>query len=416
MAKALALRKALDWAEIYRRRQVIARILSVMQETGEISRGALGADWDGHDVLRRVIDDRRALSNPTPAEQRITEVLVWIYRDRPTRPGGLERRRMKALQDAYQKRGFAPVEAEALQAVIESWQASGEPAKEQAAEKFQQMLASQEVDWLEVMNRMEGVEDPEAEEAEDLPDPPSVDDVSLTGDVRELVRQEMQAFEDAYEAGMVRIARAARTMVNMINGPDVGTTGSANPALAGYDLEAPDEKLFVDHPHIYQYVSLLGYRYEMDHPEKFEEVRNLIIEGVYALRHRKFTLYFLRLFGRKTAINPVMAVETERLTKEQHEREMREANDERVRNAQKLMVRVFRDYLQSPADYLDEDDPQFDTQEEVQDYIRAKLIHPMQDLIEDPTFGQHARDQLKTMRELAADHDAQDTFFRATAE
>jgi hypothetical protein len=227
----------------------------------------------------------------------------------------------------------------------------------------------------------------------------------------------MQAFENAYEAGMTRIARAARTMVQMINGPrSSGSEEGASAAYKGYELDKPDEELFVDHPHIYQYLSLLGYRYELDHPEKFEEVRQFVIDGVYAMRHRKFTLYFLRYFGRKTAINPVMAVETERLTKEQHEREMREANWMRVRNAQKLMTRVFADYLGNPESYLDAEDPQFDSEQEVQDYVRAKLIHPMQDLVEDPTFGDHAREQLEQMRELAREHGAYDQFFRSVAE
>jgi hypothetical protein len=206
-------------------------------------------------------------------------------------------------------------------------------------------------------------------------------------------------------------------MVQMINGPAAaGSEEGETAAFKGYELDEPEEKLFVDHPHIYQYLSLLGYRYEIGAPEKFEGVRELVYDGVYAMRRRKFTLYFLRYFGRKTAINPVMAVETERLTKEQHEREMRETNSERVRNAQKLMTDVFADYLDNPEAYIDKEDPQFDGAAEVQDYVRAKLIHPMQDLIEDPTFGEHARQQLEKMRQLAREHGVEDEFFRATVE
>lgn len=383
MARALALNKALEWGTISERRKIISDILAVMGESGDVPRDALRQDWDGRDGLREMIDYRRGLSNPTPAEQRITDVLMWVYEGRPTPPQGPEKRRIQALEKAYQKKSFARVEGGALEALMKEWTAGQgvEGANAQvaarAAEAFGKMLAGEAVE--------------------------------LDSEAAEFVRARSHEYELAYEEGMSRVARAARTMVNLFeatgNAKYLGWTPAAD--------ETPEERMFVDHPHVYQYVSLLGYRKDPKRPDRFKEVRELVADGVFAMRHRKFVLYFLREFSRKTAINPVMAVETERLTKEEHEREMRQINDERVVQSQRLMERIFVDYLANKGDYQFKD---LDTEEERDEYVRAKLVHAMQDLVEDLKFGATAREHLRAMREAAAAAGQEDYYFRTTVQ
>jgi len=135
---------------------------------------------------------------------------------------------------------------------------------------------------------------------------------------------EADRLEGTYEAGMTSLAQASRLVVEQIVG-----------------LMEKGKRL--DHPHIYQYLSLLNHR--------FSGVWEQTAEGAWLLRHNQFTIRFLSFFATKTTINPFLAVETLRLTREEHEREMRRANIRRMRRAVALLGRIGVDYIQNRDAY-----------------------------------------------------------------
>jgi hypothetical protein len=134
-----------------------------------------------------------------------------------------------------------------------------------------------------------------------------------------------------------------------------------------------EAEIFLDHPHIYQYCSLLAHR--------FPQVREQVGEGVWLLRHNEFCVRFLSYFATRTTINPFMAVETERLTREEHQRMMREANERSMRAAARLLGRLGVDYIVN----RDEFDLEVPDQDE---FIRKFIISALTEVEDEPVIAE----------------------------
>ncbi len=161
--------------------------------------------------------------------------------------------------------------------------------------------------------------------------------------------------------------------------------------LAGASLDVLrqviEDGLYLDHPHIFQYLTLLGYQYD--------PVRAQVEQGAWQLRHSRFTIIYLSEFVRTTTINPVMAVETERLTKEEHERQMNEQNVLRRRESVTLLGKIGLDYIAHRGDY-DLNAPDKD------EFIREHLTHTLEEAAEDEAVADLVAPALKDLREADA--------------
>jgi hypothetical protein len=288
MARALALEKARTWGLVSARRELVNHILSGMQEDGSVLPD-FTLDSEQAALLEGMIAERRANREASYAEDLITDVLEWISDGHPGRPSGPEKRRIGALADSYAKKVFVGEEAAALEELALRWRDDPDAAAREASEAFGMMLIGGQTDLSPAASR--------------------------------LCAERAAQWEGEYRRGMVNVARAARSMIS--------------PIL--------DRGLRLDHPHIYQYLILLQHR--------FDAVRDEVREGAWMMRHREYCVRFLGVFANRTAINPVMAVETVRLTKEEHERLMRRQNQRRLHEAVRLLGRIGSDYVRYPAEY-----------------------------------------------------------------
>ncbi|MFO8006835.1 MAG: hypothetical protein R6V05_03775 [Candidatus Brocadiia bacterium] len=329
MARALALRKAIQWGDITRKRNLLRRVVDAMDEEGRLRSDAL--EPGDIEVLARLVEQRRAEPERTYAEDRITDVLEWIVEGTPTQPTGVERRRMTSLLMQYEKKSFVAGVAEALDQLRQEWSVSDDQTARSAAEKFAVMLEDQAV--------------------------------GLTEAEAELCRQRADAWEDLYRNGTVLLARAGRTVLE-----DIVRQGR-----------------FLDHPHIYQYISILGNR--------FGRVRRHVADGVWMLRHNVFAIRFLGEFAARANINPVMAVETVRLTREEHERMMRRANDRRMLECVRLLGRLGVDYVRNTDEY------ELTRAEEPNEFVRRYVVHTLETLEEDERVGAEATRALEQIRQ-----------------
>jgi hypothetical protein len=291
MARALALEKAVGWERTSSQRALVTEILANMLDDGSLP-SDFQLDGKQLQVLKDMVDERRANTELTYVENRITDVLAWVAGGHQGPPSGTEKRRLAALHEQLAKKVFLGSEAKALKTLMEEWSGSSDAVRQQAAERFAEMLKGEQT--------------------------------ALSPEGLAVCQTEADRLERAYENGMTRLAEASRTVVEDI-----------------VQLMAKGKRL--DHPHIYQYLSLLSSR--------FDGVREQTAAGAWLLRHNQFTIRFLSFFATKTTINPFMAVETLRLTREEHEREMRRANIRRMRLAVELLGRIGVDYLENPDSY-----------------------------------------------------------------
>ena len=334
MARALALRKAIAWGVNSARLDVIEQILAEMDDEGLISADFALTD-DMREVLTDLVAERRADEGMTYAEDQITDMLAWLTDGYPGKPKGPEKRRLKAVGAEYDKRGFVGHELKALEALHEEWDRNAEPAHKSAAGAFAGMIAKSRAE---------------------------LDPAAAT-----LCEQEAVRWEGLYRSGMISLATASRKTAQEIA-----------------RLTAAGEVRAMDHPHLYQYMSLLNHQ--------FEEVRDEIGEGCWALRYNRFAFMFLSEFATRTAINPSMAVETARFTREEHEREMKKANHRRILEAIELLTRVGIDYLQNP-------DPYILNVRDDHDFVRKQVVGRLEEIIDEETIGALAQAALLRVRE-----------------
>ncbi len=333
MARAMALRKAAGWGIMSRRRAVVEAVLEHMGDDGALEEG-FELDDDARAVLRDLADERAANPELSYAEDRVTDVVAWLADGAVEPPKGPEKRRMKALLEQYQKRSFMGTEAEALGWLAEEWHGRTEPGAQDAAEQFRLMLADQPAE--------------------------------LSSESAALCLAEADGWEELYRQGMVRLANTARQMVDQIVA----------------------EGEFLDHPHIYQYLSLLEHR--------FEEVRQQVAEGIWLLRHDRdageFVIRFTSYFATKTAINSSLAVATMRLTREENERQMRRANGRRMREAVRLLGRIGVDYIQNPDAYaIDVRKPG--------EFVQTQTVGALESVADEETIADLVAEALAAMRQ-----------------
>jgi len=257
-------------------------------------------------------------------------VLAWLAKGHPGKPTGQERKRLSALQEQYAKKAFLGTEAAALKALAVEWAQDPDPTAKEAAAQFEKMLAGQRTE--------------------------------LSEKAKALCAKRADEWEGRYRDGMIYVAGASRDMA-----AEIVRTGA-----------------FLDHPHIYQYVSLLEHR--------FDGVRREVAEGVWLMRHDRFTVRFLAESVRKTAINPFLAVPTQRLTREEREREMKRANERRMKEVVRLMGQLGVDYIEHPDDYKDMDkDPD--------EYVRKFIIGALLEVSDEPAISELVKEALTEMRQ-----------------
>jgi len=282
--------------------------------------------------VRNLVLDIIGRQPPNPrmtyAEHRITEVLLWLARGAQTMATGVERRRMESLLARYEKKSFVGAEADALEAIIEEWSSASDETTRQAADKFAAMLRGEATQL-----RPEGAR---------------------------MCYQHADTLEELYHRGIMLLSKAAVTMLE--------------------DIVEADR--YLDHPHIYQYISLLG--------KRFDDVRETIAEGVWLIRTRYYTIRFLTYFASKTSINPVMAVETVRLTREEHERIMQGVNNRRMRECVQLLTRIGLDYVRNGEQYAEPVDDES---------IRKYVIHTLEVLKDDERVDELVADGLARLRQ-----------------
>jgi hypothetical protein len=345
MARALALRRAIGWGEVSARRDVIRQILDVMGEEGSLP-ADFALDQDAQRVLEAMVEERRADPEMTYVEDLITDVLAWVAEGHPGQPRGPEKRRLAALQGGLAKKVFQGAEAEALEQLRSEWAGEADPLKREAARAFARMLA--------------------------------VERVALSPEVAQMCADQADHHEGLFREGMVRIAEVSRKLAEQL----------------------VEEAVFVDHPHIYQYLSLLEHR--------FPEVRQEVAAGVYLLRHSRFTIRFLSYFATKTTINPFMAVETVRLTREEHQRLMRRANHRRMREAVALLGRIGVDYIHHPDAYeLRVPEPR--------EFVRRRIVSALSEVADEPVISELVEEALTEMRRADAARSGGPVFFGESA-
>ena len=299
MADALALRRVVGWGTESRRRELFGALSANMNDQGE-----LGPDFklseEQQEVLKDLIQERRKLERSSYEEQKINDVLQWVADGWPTPPTGTERRRVGSLQSGADKKLLHGPEASAIKAFARQWRASGDPLESSCAAKFELMLNREQTELSPQQSRL-------CEEVADKQ-------------------------EALYRLGCERLARTALDLIQLIH------KQSAERMAAG---KAP---LRMDHPVIWDIARLLDYPYE--------SVRGSFADGCFVLRRRKYVLIFLSEFIQRSTINPVMAVETTRLTREENIREVR-AEMRRLRLSSISVVEAIgKSYYEKPFPIL----------------------------------------------------------------
>ncbi len=332
MARSLALQKALAWGDVSTQRQVVREIADNMYDTGHLA-PTFQVTPEMVDVLQKMVQERRNTPGMTYAEDRITAVLQWLAAGQPTPPTGPEKQRLQGLLTQLDKKVYVGNERDAITALQTEWKQSGDAVARSAADKFQLMLEDKTT--------------------------------SLSPEEAAYVGKEADHYRQLYRDGMTRLARVSLDMLG----------------------EVLKQGLFLDHPHIFQYLTLLGYQYD--------PVRQQVEEGAWELRHSRFTIIYLSEFVRTTTINPVMAVETERLTKEEHERQMTEQNTLRRREAVTLLGKIGLDYIANRGAYGF-------GQRNKDEFIREYLTHTLEEAAEDEAVADLVAPALQKLHEADA--------------
>lgn len=324
MVRAIALRKAVTWVVESRRRALFDVLLEHMNESGEMERG-FELPAQHAQALRDFLRGRQEHPSESYEEEKITEVLEWIADGASTPAKGPEKRRIKALAGNYGKKVFFGKEANVLSVIAQEWEGSGEELRRSAAEKFAVMLAGEHAE--------------------------------LTPEEAALCEERAEYWQALYFHGHRRLAAVIGELVPIV----------------------AREKTRVDHPHLWDLVRLL----DMDD----EQVRQSVSGAVLALKERKYILIYLSEFLERAAINPVMAVETRRLSKAEHEEELKEELLRRRLASLDVLRQIGLDYCREPFQ-IEGIAP--GAQEE---FFRAKVIATLEGVL---------RDKHKEIRERAA--------------
>jgi len=287
MAKALALAKALRWGTDSARRQLFEELLSHMNLKGEFEEGYVLPEEHAR-TLRELIEERKAAALESYEEKKITEVLEWVAAGHKTPPKGPEYRRLMSLKTKYEKRRFQGKEIKALEDIIELWEQKQESVYQEIVAQFRKMLQGAAA--------------------------------SLSPEARAICEENRRLWEDKYLAGRANLAEVAYQLLEKIL----------------------QERIFIDHPPIYVMIRLLDHRHK--------PVRESMAKCVMLLRKNRFTIEYLADAAKQATVNPVMAVETETMTQEEHEVLLIEANKRRRREAVKLLTEIALEWCRMRAE------------------------------------------------------------------
>jgi len=287
MARVSALRKALRWEKDSDRRSLIAEVLSHMNARGEFEEGYVLPDKDAR-TLKELIDERKAEASESYEEQRITEVLEWIAQGHPGQPKGPEHRRIRSLQAELEKRKFRGVEIDAMKEIIELWEQKQQAVYRQAAQKFVKMLQEQPA--------------------------------SLSPEEQRVCEQYIRQLKEEYLKGRENLAQVAYLSLKKIL----------------------DERMFLDHPPRYVMIRLLE--------SPYKPVQDRMADCVMLINQNKFTIEYLAEAAKESSVNPVMAVETATMTKQENEALLREDNIRRRRKAIELLTAIALDWCRKRAE------------------------------------------------------------------
>jgi len=314
MVRAIVLSKAVRWDVESRRRQLFDELLDNMLSSGIMRRDyKLPAQHEA--MLAELLGERRA--NPTTSyeENKITDVLEWLERGRPTIAVGPERRRIKSLKIKYDKKLFFSSEADALRQIQEEWLESGDPVKQGAAEKFAEMLEDQHA--------------------------------KLTPQEQEFCLTRARHWEGLYREGRERLAWVCEDLAGRVAKGDI----------------------WLDHSEIWDLASLL------DVPG--ETARGHIAKAVLAMRARKFALVYLGEFVETDTVNHVMAIETARLSGPEHEALVREEMRRRRLGALDVLHQIVLQYCRRP--FPIEEVPPDEQEEFFKENVVRSLQHVRED-------------------------------------
>ena len=285
MARAVSLRKATQWSVESKRRLLFAELLANIEENGEMPLDYRLAPEHAQ-TLQDFLAERRAHPTTSYEDNKVTEVLQWIADGRPTPPKGPERRRVKSLETGYEKKLFFGTEKRTLKALMKQWRTGGNSQEAGAAAKFERML--------------------EGEHAE------------LSPAERKLCEERADRWEQDYLKGRERLSHLAVEMVKAINATSVR----------------------MDHPDIWDMAQMLE--------ERHDPARKNLMEAVSLLKERRFTFLYLSQFIQRATVNPVLAMETTRLTKDEHETLLIQQNHRRRAACIEVLERIATDYCNKP--------------------------------------------------------------------
>jgi len=325
MGRAIVLRKAIRWELESRRRQLLTELLANMGADGEIDLDYRLPE-EARQTLENLVKERLEHPSISYEERKITEVLQWVLAGRKTRALGPEKRRLKALYAGYEKKLLHGAEKRALRQIMREWEQSDDPLRRSAAEKFAAMLEGRHA--------------------------------ALTSEESRLCSERADYWEGLFFEGRRRVSQLALELARAIE----------------------QKGAFLDHPELWDLVRLLQ--------ERYPPARENLAEAVFVLRRRKFLLAYLREFITKDAINPVMAVETTRLTKSEHEELLREHNRRRRLACIDVARRIALDYCAEPFDIRGVEPAQED------EFFTDTIIRSLEAAAEDEDVGPKAQQAL----------------------
>ena len=335
MVRAIALRKAVSWAVESQRRRLFEELLANMNDKGEMPDDYVLPPQE-EEALLELIKEREENPSASYEQAKITEVLRWIVEGRRTPPVGPEKRRIRSLLVGYEKKKFFGAERHALKALMKEWAQSDDAARKSAAEEFVLMLESKQT--------------------------------ALSPEEAARCSEEADGLEEIYMIGRRRLTEGLHRMANIIGERDI----------------------FVDHSHLWDLLRLLDYR--------DDAARRSIAEAVMSLKGRKYALAYLAEFILKDSVNPVMAVETARLTKDEHEQLLGRENYRRRLNCIEVAWRLAIQYCRQPFEI--EGVPK----EKQAAFFRLQVIGSIEAVAEDKEVGRAASEALQELQQPCAQH------------
>ncbi len=335
MVRAIALRKAVGWAVESQRRRLFEELLANINDMGEMPDDYVLPQQDSEALLALV---REREENPVASyeQTKITEVLRWIADGRRTPAMGPEKRRIRSLQVGYEKKRFFGAERRALKSLMREWAQSQDAARRSAAQEFAVMLEGRQTE--------------------------------LSTEEAARCSQEADRLEETYMMGRRRLTEGLSHVAGIIEQQDI----------------------FVDHPHLWDLLRLLDHRDDV--------ARRFIADAVVCMRGRKYTLIYLAEFILKDSVNPVMAVETARLTKDEHEQLLAQENRRRRLSCIEVARRIALEHCQRPFQIKGV------TQEKQAAFLKDRVIGSLEAVAEDKQVGPRASEVLRELQQPCAQY------------